>query len=58
MPMRAPGTPTVGELIPYEPESAAAAASDPTYVADQKARALLWPHLLSFLAELAHSRSP
>lgn len=45
----------VGELTPYEPESAAAAASDPTYVTDQKARALLWPHLLSFLAELARS---
>jgi dienelactone hydrolase len=54
-----PGTGhAVGELIPYEPESAAVAASDQTYVADQKARALLWPHLLSFLAELAHSRSP
>lgn len=48
----------VGGLIPYEPDSAAVAASDPAYAADQKARALLWPHVLSFLADLAHSRSP
>ena len=48
----------VGELSPYEPESAAVAASDPAYVADQKARALLWPHLLSFLAALTQGRSP
>jgi pimeloyl-ACP methyl ester carboxylesterase len=46
----------VGELIPYEPDSAAVAALDPTYATDQKARVLLWPHVLSFLAELARSR--
>jgi hypothetical protein len=48
----------VGELIPYEPDSAAVAALDQAYATDQKARALLWPHVLSFLAGLAHSRSP
>jgi dienelactone hydrolase len=42
----------VGTLVPYEPGSAAA---DPDYAADQQARALLWPHLLTFLAALGHS---
>jgi hypothetical protein len=42
----------VGNLLPYEPE-ARAAGSDPSYAADQEADALLWPHLLHFLAELA-----
>ena len=41
----------VGNLVPDEPASPAA---DPDYAADQQARALLWPHLLSFLAGLAH----
>ena len=45
----------VGALIPYEPESPAVAATDPDYGTDQQARALLWPHLLSFLAGLAHN---
>jgi len=43
----------VGELIPYEPYSPVVAAADPDYATDQQARALLWPHLLSFLAAFA-----
>jgi dienelactone hydrolase len=43
----------VGALIPYEPVSPAIAATDPDYATDQQARALLWPHLLSFLAAFA-----
>lgn len=42
----------VGELVPYEP---AVAGQDPDYATDQQARALLWPHLLSFLSGLAHN---
>ena len=45
----------VGSLVPYEPESPGAAAIDPDYATDQQARALLWPHLLGFLAGLAHN---
>jgi dienelactone hydrolase len=45
----------VGSLIPYEPVSPALAARDLDYAADQQADALLWPHLLSFLAGLAHN---
>ena len=45
----------VGDLVPYEPESPGAAATDPDYATDQQARALLWPHLLGFLARLAHN---
>jgi dienelactone hydrolase len=43
----------VGTLVPYEPHSAALAAADPDYATDQQALALLWPHLLTFLAGLA-----
>lgn len=43
-----------GQLVPYEPKSPAVAATDPDYPTDQQAEALLWPHLLSFLAGLAH----
>jgi dienelactone hydrolase len=46
---------SVGTLVPYEPDTPAVAAQDPSYAADQQARALLWPHLLSFLAGLAHN---
>jgi dienelactone hydrolase len=42
----------VGSLVPYEPASPVA---DPDYAADQQARALLWPHLLTFLAGLKHN---
>jgi hypothetical protein len=42
----------VGTLVPYEPASPVA---DPDYATDQQARALLWPHLLTFLAGLAHN---
>ena len=42
----------VGTLVPYEPASPAA---DPAYATDQQARALLWPHLLTFLAGLVHN---
>jgi dienelactone hydrolase len=42
----------VGTLVPYEPTSPVA---DPDYTTDQQARALLWPHLLTFLAGLAHN---
>ena len=42
----------VGTLVPYEPTSPVA---DPDYATDQQARALLWPHLLTFLAGLAHN---
>jgi len=45
----------VGTLVPYEPYSAAVAAGDPDYATDQQALALLWPHLLTFLAGLAHN---
>lgn len=41
----------VGTFVPYEPTSPAA---DPDYVADQQALTLLWPHLLTFLGDLAH----
>ena len=44
----------VGTLVPYEPQPTVVAAQDVTYAADQQALALLWPHLLSFLAGLAH----
>lgn len=43
----------VGTFVPYEPYSLAAMAGDPDYATDQRALALLWPHLLSFLAGLA-----
>jgi hypothetical protein len=42
----------VGTLVPDEPTSPVA---DPDYATDQQARALLWPHLLTFLAGLAHN---
>ena len=42
----------VGTLVPYEPTSPVA---DPDYATDQQARALLWPHLLTFLAGLVHN---
>ena len=42
----------VGSLVPYEPKAPASARSDPSYAADQEADALLWPHLLHFLAGL------
>lgn len=45
---------SVGTLTPDEPYAPAAVAQDPDYATDQQARALLWPHLLSFLAGLAH----
>jgi dienelactone hydrolase len=45
----------VGELVPYEPEAPAVAGPDPSFAADQEADALLWPHLLHFLAALAVS---
>jgi dienelactone hydrolase len=45
----------VGTLVPYEPHSAAVAAGDADYATDQQAAALLWPHLLTFLAGLAHN---
>jgi dienelactone hydrolase len=45
----------VGSLVPYEPKAPASARSDPSYAADQEADALLWPHLLHFLAGLAAS---
>lgn len=45
----------VGTLVPYEPYSAAVVAGDPDYATDQQALALLWPHLLTFLAGLAHN---
>ena len=41
----------VGTLVPYEP---AFPVGDTDYAADQQARALLWPHLLAFLAGLEH----
>jgi dienelactone hydrolase len=44
---------SVGTLVPYEPDTPAVAAQDPDYATDQQARALLWPHLLSFLTGLA-----
>jgi hypothetical protein len=31
------------------------AAEDPDYATDQQALPLLWPHLLTFLAGLAHN---
>ncbi|MGD0605345.1 MAG: acyl-CoA thioester hydrolase/BAAT C-terminal domain-containing protein [Streptosporangiaceae bacterium] len=43
----------VGTFVPYEPYSLAAMAGDPGYATDQRALALLWPQLLSFLAGLA-----
>jgi hypothetical protein len=42
----------VGDLVPYEPASP---VTDPDYATDQQARALLWPRLLGFLAELAQN---
>jgi dienelactone hydrolase len=45
----------VGSLVPDEPKAPGSARSDPSYAADQEADALLWPHLLHFLAELAAS---
>ena len=45
----------VGSLVPYEPVAPAFARADPDYAADQEADALLWPHLLHFLAGLAAS---
>jgi dienelactone hydrolase len=42
----------VGTFVPYEPTSPAA---DPDYAADQRALTLLWPHLLTFLGELARN---
>ena len=44
----------VGTLVPYEPYSAATVA-DADYATGQQAAALLWPHLLTFLAGLAHN---
>lgn len=43
----------VGSLVPYEP--AANSGADPSYAADQQALALLWPHLLGFLAGFSSS---
>jgi dienelactone hydrolase len=45
----------VGTFVPYEPYSPAVAAGDPDFATDQQALALLWPHLLSFLAGLARN---
>ena len=45
----------VGTFIPYEPYSPGVVAEDPDYATDQQALALLWPHLLTFLAGLAHN---
>jgi hypothetical protein len=45
----------VGTLVAYEPYSAAVAAADPDYATDQQALPLLSPHLLTFLAGLAHN---
>jgi dienelactone hydrolase len=45
----------VGILVPDEPEARAYAGQDPSYAADREADALLWPHLLHFLAGLAAS---
>jgi dienelactone hydrolase len=45
----------VGTFIPYEPYSSVGVAGDPGYATDQQAVALLWPHLLSFLAGLARN---
>jgi dienelactone hydrolase len=47
----------VGSLIPFEPYGPATVAAEgaPAYQADQEADGQLWPHLLSFLATLAHS---
>jgi dienelactone hydrolase len=42
----------VGTFLPYEPSSPSA---DPDYATDQQARGQLWPHLLAFLAGLAHN---
>jgi dienelactone hydrolase len=46
---------SVGSLIPYEAEAPASTGPGPSYAADQEADALLWPHLLHFLAGLAAS---
>jgi len=43
---------SVGALVPYEPTDPVA---DPDYATDQQARALLWPHLLAFLAGLGQN---
>ncbi len=40
----------VGVFVTDQPESGAA---DPSAAADEQARALLWPHLLAFLAKVA-----
>ncbi len=49
-----PGGHFIGLLVPYEPYAPAAVeAARPSYTADQEALALVWPHLLSFLAGLA-----
>jgi dienelactone hydrolase len=45
----------VGTFVPYEPYSSVGVAGDPGYATDQQAVALLWPHLLSFLAGLARN---
>jgi dienelactone hydrolase len=49
----------VGSLVPYEPYATGTTkAAAPSYAADQKALALVWPHLLSFLASLSSSAAP
>jgi len=49
----------IGSLVPYEPYATATTeAAGPSYDADQKALALVWPHLLSFLASLSSNAAP
>ena len=45
----------IGTLVPYEPYAPATTkAASPSYAQDQQALALVWPHLLSFLAGLTY----
>ena len=49
----------IGSLVPNEPYAAAITeAAGPSYAADQKALALVWPHLLSFLASVSSNPAP